>query len=277
MIYRKKYIPLSVLVTCLFITTTGASIRAQDFEELSLRQSISIAVNNARQQKSANIAETIFHTRTAYQELDKLQSLIIIHKEYLQRLHLHHTSINELYEKGLLGKVDLLEVKAKLATAELSLLELQEQYKHEEIAFNTLLNRISNTPIGTQPMPNVIKKYRGFEEWLHEIGAPLGTQSYTIQNHFADLPENRKAVFYALYESVLNKKDQITLCQNIIERSERVIELQSARFKNSLTSSNSVLSALVALLDGHKKYIEILHDYHTAMAEAEYQITSVIK
>lgn len=277
MIYSKKYFLISVIALCLFITITGDTLGAQDFEELSLRESISIVVKNARQQKSADIAETIFKTRTAYQALDKLQSLIIVHQEYLDRLFLHHSSINELYKKGLLGKVDLLAVKAQLANAELSLLVLKEQYKRDEIAFNTLLNRISNTPIGTKPIPDVIKKYKDFEEWLHDIGSALGPQAYSIQNLFVDLPENKKAAFYALYESVLNKKDQITLCQNIIERSERVIELQTARFKNSLATSDAVLSALLSLLNGHKKYIEILHAYHTAMAEAEYKITSLIQ
>jgi len=265
---------ICAVLFCCVLNVIAAPI--QDLEELSLNESIQIVVNNATQQKMRNIPELVFRTHKAYHTLDKLQSLINVHKDYSKGLNNHYTSINELYKKGLLGKVDLLAVKARLANAELSLLELKEEYKREEIAFNTLLNRISNTPIGTKPIPNVVKKYSSFEGWLRDIGNSIEKQSHTITARFNDLPEAKKASLYSLYETVIDKKSQITLCENIIDRSEKIIGLQTIRFKNSLTTSNAVLASLLSLLDAQKKYIALLYSYHTAMAQSEFKIKEII-
>ena len=89
-----------ITVLCLLLmigTVPGNAAPVQDLEELSLSESVQIVVNNATQQKMRNIPELVFRTHKAYHTLDKIQSLINVHKEYSKGLNMQSTDTPPLF------------------------------------------------------------------------------------------------------------------------------------------------------------------------------------
>ncbi|MBU1863802.1 MAG: TolC family protein [Candidatus Omnitrophica bacterium] len=228
-----------------------------------------------------DITNDVKHTITKeYYIQSKLQTLISLRQKFLKRLYSFYESMQTLFDKGLLAKVDLLKVEITLQKAELQLIALQSEYKQHTILFNTMIGQTTPTEVSVEPLSAITFSKESFQAWLIDGLNNKGLFSpadEAIDSHTHDsyLSREETVRFRKFYTRIAYISSQIEIIEDIIGKATDVFAFQEIRFKNSLASSDEVLEALGTLSEVQEKRIVLLHDYHDTVTDAKHAFCEI--
>jgi len=209
-----------------------------------------------------------------YLKLAWLQDMIHIHDEELERYTEHYQTILQLYDKGLLPKVELLNVENRIDETRLNRNLYTEQYQRLGQSLNTMRSVSVDTLYRVTSISTMVQSFKNFDEWLGIQCMNYGVISE--KDYYAEntawqerFSAEQRALFGHMYATISHKNEQIDISVDIINRSNTLVEFQIIRFKNSIIPSTSVLDAFRTLFDMKRQYITLLYEYHSAMVEAK--------
>ena len=207
-----------------------------------------------------------YKTSLVYYNYCKQQKLITIQRTMIEELDDHYKSIKELYEKGILSKVELMKVETVSAEAEQTLEELNRELYLHTLTLNNVLYQNLEKKLMIEPLQDFAYEYTDFDQWL----------SISLQNN--GIPEDTFMLFLtrtveirlrSLYAHITDRKKHISTADDIINKTTKILEFQIKRFKNARSTSNDVIDALQHLTRSRRKRLMILYDYLVAMAESK--------
>ncbi len=223
------------------------------------------------------IKENAFHTfeytiehkiKLAYYSLSKQQELIQIQQDTINELNSHYESIKKFYDKGILSKVELMQVETILAESKENLQEMNLEFEVQKTTFNKLLNQDLKTSVSVEPLLKVIHEYTNFNQWISINLSNYQIKTSTDSNQLI-LTEDTEYRLRKLYPRISDKKKQIKDVEEIINKNEKILEFQKKRFKNTRSTSGDVIDAILHLNHIRQKRLQLLYEYHVTTAESE--------
>jgi len=209
-----------------------------------------------------------------FYEIAHVQELLVIQEKSIEECALHSANIKQLYAKGLLAKVELLEMKSVRMELRLHYELLKEKRKAAVLEFNNLLNQSFDIDIVVDEMERVVHEYDSYQHWVAIVlknNGIVNADEIKIKNldPTAYVPRDIDMKLRKIYILVEEKKLETKNMNSILEQAEAILGFQKKRFKNSIVKNVEVLNAINRVARINREYIQLLYTYHTSVAEAD--------